>query len=251
MTTEQQKKKENPLWNIAFNIVIPILVLNRFDNVLARLQKAGLVLPDFFNHPSAIPATALILALMFPLGYFLYDWVEKKKTNFISILGFVGILLTGIIGVFQLPTGLIAYKEASIPLIIGIAVLATIKSPFPLLKKLLYNPDLMKIEKIDAILAEKNAQPEFDKILVNSSYFLACSFFLSAILNFVLAKIIMHSPAGTPEFNAEYSKMLGLSWPVIALPSTIVMGFVLWYLFRSLKRLTGLTVEEMFNIEEK
>ncbi len=128
-------------------------------------------------------------------------------------------------------------------------MLVTIKSPFPLLKKLLYNPELMKTEKIDGILAEKNAQPEFEKILANSSYLLAASFFLSAVLNFVLAKIIMHSPAGTPEFNAEYSKMLGLSYPVIALPSTIVMGFVIWYLFRSLKRLTGLTMEEMFNIE--
>ena len=130
-----KKKKENPLWSIVFNIVIPILVLNRFEKILTRLQNAGLVLPDFFSHPSVVPAMALITALLFPLGYFLYDWFTKKKTNFISILGFVGILLTGIIGVFQLPTELIAYKEASIPLIIGIAVLATIKSPFPLLKK--------------------------------------------------------------------------------------------------------------------
>jgi hypothetical protein len=229
----KKEKKENPLWNLAFNIVIPILVLNKFSK------------PEYFG-----AVYALIFALAFPLGYFLFDWVKKKKTNFISILGFVGILLTGIIGVFQLPTEWIAFKEASIPLIIGIAVIATIKSPFPLLKKLLYNPDLMKTEKIDAILEEKNAQAEFDKILVKSSYMLAGSFFLSAVLNYVLAKIIMHSPAGTDAFNEEYSKMLGLSWPVIALPSTIVMGFVIWYLFRSLKRLTGLTMEEMFNIEE-
>ncbi len=229
----KKEKKENPLWNLAFNIVIPILVLNKFSK------------PEYLG-----AVYALIFALAFPLGYFLFDWVKKKKTNFISILGFVGILLTGIIGVFQLPTEWIAFKEASIPLIIGIAVIVTIKSPFPLLKKLLYNPDLMKIEKIDAILEEKNAQGEFDKILVRSSYMLAGSFFLSAVLNYVLAKIIMHSPAGTDAFNEEYSKMLGLSWPVIALPSTIVMGFVIWYLFRSLKRLTGLTMEEMFNIEE-
>ncbi len=231
--TTKKEKKENPLWNLVFNIVIPILVLNKFSK------------PEYLG-----AIYALIFALAFPLGYFLFDWVKKKKTNFISILGFVGILLTGIIGIFQLPTEWIAFKEASIPLIIGIAVIVTIKSPFPLLKKLLYNPDLMKTEKIDAILEEKNARAEFDKILVKSSYMLASSFFLSAVLNFVLAKIIMHSPAGTDAFNEEYSKMLGLSWPVIVLPSTIVMGFVIWYLFRSLKRLTGLTMEEMFNIEE-
>lgn len=233
MSTQQKQKKENPLWNLAFNIVIPILILNK----LSKPEELGAVY-------------ALMLALAFPLGYGLFDWFKKKKTNFISILGFAGIFLTGIIGVFELPTELIAYKEASIPLIIGIAILVTIKTPFPLVKKLLYNPEVMDVEKIEGILAEKNAQSAFDKILVKSSYFLSGSFFLSAALNFILAEIIMKSPSGTPAFNDEYSRMLGLSWPVIALPSMVVMGFIMWYLFRSLTKLTGLKFEEMFNIEE-
>ncbi len=234
MSTEKKQKKENPIWNLAFNIVIPILVLNK----LSKPDELGAVY-------------ALLLALAFPLAYGLWDWFKKKKTNFISILGFAGIFLTGIIGVFELPTELIAYKEASIPFIIGVAIIATIKTPFPLVKKLLYNPEIMDVEKIDDILTEKDAKTDFDKILVKSSYFLSASFFLSAVLNFVLAKVIMHSPSGTPAFNDEYSKMLGLSWPVIALPSMVVMGFVMWYLFRSLTKLTGLKFEEMFNIEDK
>lgn len=233
MSTENKQKKENPIWNLAFNIVIPILILNK----LSKPEELGAVY-------------ALMLALAFPLGYGLFDWFKKKKTNFISILGFAGIFLTGIIGVFELPTELIAYKEASIPLIIGIAILVTIKTPFPLVKKLLYNPEVMDVEKIEGVLAEKNAQSAFDKILVKSSYFLSGSFFLSAALNFILAEIIMKSPSGTPAFNDEYSRMLGLSWPVIALPSMVVMGFIMWYLFRSLTKLTGLKFEEMFNIEE-
>lgn len=196
------------------------------------------------------PVYTLILALGFPLGYGLFDWFRKKKANYISILGFAGIFLTGIIGVMQLPTELIAYKEASIPLIIGLAILVTVKSPFPLVKKLLYNPEIMDVEKIEAILIEKSAKERFDKILVNSSYLLSASFFLSAVLNFVLAKIIMHSPSGTPAFNDEYSRMLGLSWPVIALPSMVVMGFIMWYMFRALTKLTGLKFEEMFNVED-
>ncbi|MDR1760969.1 MAG: hypothetical protein LBR55_00820 [Bacteroidales bacterium] len=242
------QKKENPLWNIVFNIVIPILILNRFDRIVQRLQKAEIISPELFSSPSAIPATALIIALLFPLGYFLYDWLRARKTNFISILGFVGILLTGIIGVFQLPTELIAYKEASIPLIIGIAVLVSMKTPFPLLKKLLFNPDIMNMEKIDAILKEKNLQTEFDSTINRSSYYLAASFFFSAIMNFVLAKIIMHSPAGTPEFNAEYSRMLGLSFPVIAIPATIIMVVVLLYLFKKIKQFTGLEMEDIIKM---
>lgn len=234
MSTENKKKKENPIWNLAFNIVIPILILNKLK-----------------NHIDIGPVYTLMLALAFPLGYGLYDWFKKKKANFISILGFAGIFLTGIIGVMQLPTELIAYKEASIPLIIGIAILVTVKSPFPLVKKLLYNPEIMDVERIEGILIEKNAKERFDKILVNSSYLLSCSFFLSAVLNFVLAEIIMQSPSGTPAFNDEYSRMLGLSWPVIALPSMVVMGFIMWYMFRALTKLTGLKFEEMFNVEEE
>lgn len=234
MSAEIKKKKENPLWNLMFNIIIPILILNKLN----KYMDVG-------------PVYTLMLALAFPLGYGLYDWFKKKKTNFISILGFAGIFLTGIIGVFELPTEWIAFKEASIPLIIGIAILVTVKTPFPLVKKLLYSPEIMDVERIESILIEKNAKERFDKILVNSSYLLSCSFFLSAVLNFVLAKIIMHSPSGTPAFNDEYSRMLGLSWPVIALPSMVVMGFIMWYMFRALTKLTGLKFEEMFNVEDK
>ncbi len=232
MTTEKQKK-ENPFWSLAFNIIIPILVLNK----LGKFIEVG-------------PVITLCVALAFPLLYGVFDWFKKKKANFISIVGFAGIFLTGIIGVFELPTEWIVFKEASIPFIIGVAILVTIKTPFPLVKKLLYSPEIMDVEKIDAILIEKNAKERFDKILVNSSYLLSFSFFLSSVLNFVLARIIMHSPSGTPAFNDEYSKMLGLSWPVIVVPSMIVMAFILWYLFSSLTKITGLKFEEMFNIEE-
>lgn len=231
--TTSKPTKENPFWSLAFNIIIPILVLNK----LGKFIEVG-------------PVVTLCVALAFPLIYGVSDWFKKKKANFISILGFAGIFLTGIIGVFELPTEWIAFKEASIPFIIGVAILVTIKTPFPLVKKLLYSPEIMDVEKIDAILIEKNAKERFDKILVNSSYLLSFSFFLSSVLNFVLARIIMHSPSGTPAFNDEYSKMLGLSWPVIVVPSMIVMAFILWYLFSSLTKITGLKFEEMFNVEE-
>ena len=41
----------------------------------------------------------LIIALLFPIIYFLNDFIKNSKTNFISILGFVNILLTGLIGI--------------------------------------------------------------------------------------------------------------------------------------------------------
>ena len=74
----------------------------------------------------------------------------------------------------------------------------------------------------------------------------AGSFFLSSVLNYALAKILLVSPPGTPEYSAELGKMTGLSFPVIALPCTLVMMGALLYLFRQIKRLTDLELEQIF-----
>lgn len=74
---------------------------------------------------------------------------------------------------------------------------------------------------------------------------LAASFLVSAILNFVLAKILIQSPSGTAEFNAELGKMTALSFPVIALPSTAIMLVALWYIFGKLKKLTNLEFDDL------
>ena len=230
------EKKENALISIIFNIIIPVVILSKFT-----------------TSDSLGPVYGLIAALAFPTIYFFYDFLKRRKTNFISIIGFVSILLTGIIGVFEFPSEWIAFKEAAVPLIIGLAVLISLKTPFPLVRKLLYNKDFLDTEHIDSILRERNSEAQFDKILVNSTYMLAASFLLSSILNFTLAKILIHSQSGTEAFTQELARMTALSYPVIALPSSIVMMLALWYLFRSIRKLTDLSFEELFatHIQEK
>ena len=43
--------------------------------------------------------------------------------------------------------------------------------------------------------------------------------------------------------------MTALSYPVIALPSTIVLVFALFYVYNRLSKLTGLEFEQLFNID--
>ncbi|NNC99568.1 MAG: hypothetical protein HKN85_05255 [Gammaproteobacteria bacterium] len=74
---------------------------------------------------------------------------------------------------------------------------------------------------------------------------LASSFVLSAVLNFVLAKWIVVSPSGTEAFNSELGTMNLMSYPVIVLPCMVVTIFTLFYVIRNIKRLTGLSLEEM------
>ena len=228
-TNKQAKKNENLLISIVFNIVIPVLILSKFTTE----DRLG-------------PIWGVVVALLFPISFFFYDYFKQKKTNFISIIGFVSILLTGVIGIFEFPSEWLAYKEAAVPLLIGIAVLISLKTPFPLVKKLLYQEEILDVEEINGILKEKNKEPELENVLKNTTYMLAASFLLSAILNFVLAKILIKSPTGTEAFAQELADMTMYSYVVIALPSTCVMMIALWYLFKQLKKLTGLETEKLF-----
>ena len=79
---------------------------------------------------------------------------------------------------------------------------------------------------------------------------MAGSFVLSALLNFGLARYMLTSPAGTPEFNAQLGRMNVLSWPVIVLPSMVVTMIIFWQLMSGIKRLTGLGLEEIMRIEQ-
>ncbi|MCQ2369475.1 MAG: hypothetical protein MJ007_03235 [Paludibacteraceae bacterium] len=222
--------RSNPIVSIIISIVIPAIILSKFSDA-AHLG----VLPGF------------LIALAFPIGQSLYELIVQKKVGFIAIVGLVSIFCTGIIGVLELPTEWLAYKEAAVPLLIGAAVVISLKTPYPLIKKLFYNKELMDVERIDEKLKENGSEEKFEKVLRNSTYMVGASFLLSAVLNFTLTKIIVTSPAGTEAFNQELGKLTALSYPVIALPSTIVMVIALWYLFKQMTKLTGLPFEELMS----
>ena len=73
------------------------------------------------------------------------------------------------------------------------------------------------------------------------------TFFFSATMNYLLATWIVTSPAGSPEFNEELGRMTILSYPVIAIPCMIMMIAILFMLWRSIHKLTDLTLEEAIN----
>ncbi|GDY27974.1 hypothetical protein AHAT_38640 [Agarivorans sp. Toyoura001] len=187
----------------------------------------------------------LIVALAFPLGWGLFELIRYRKFNFIALLGLVSVLLTGGIGLFELDTKWLAIKEAAIPAVIGIAVLVSTFTPYPLVKALLFNPDIMDVEKIQQRLAEHNSGAAFEARLLKATYFIAGSFAFSATMNYILAKWLVTSPAGTSAFNEELGQLTLYSYPMIALPSMVMMMAVFYYLWRTIHSLTGLELEEV------
>ena len=74
---------------------------------------------------------------------------------------------------------------------------------------------------------------------------LAATFFFSAVGNFILTRWIVSSPAGTTAFNEELGRLTLLSYPIIAVPSMVMMMGLMFWLARGAKALTGLDLGDM------
>jgi hypothetical protein len=220
--------KPRPWVDLLVSIIIPSVILMKFSGD---------------EHLGSV--NALLIGLAFPLGWGLFELIRYHKKNFIAVLGLVSVGLTGGIGLLELDAQWLAVKEASIPAIIGLAVLISTKTKYPLVRTLLYNPNILDVHKIQEVLERNNQTKEFDKRLLNATYLFSGTFLFSSIMNYVLARWIVTSPSGTQAFNEELGRMTLLSYPMIAIPSTVMMMFIFYYLWRTIRRLTGFTLEEV------
>lgn len=220
---------ENPLADLIINIVIPTLVLLKFSTP----ERLG-------------PRDALIVALAFPIVFMIYKFIKTRKANPIAIVGFVSVLLTGGLGLLKLDGFWFAVKEAMVPSLFAFIILASVKWDSPLAHMFFYNEKFIDIEKVNIALTERNTHQELHSLLTSSTVFLAGSFFLSAILNFSLALVLLKGQSGTPEFNTQLAKMHAYSFPVVAVPCVATMMLVFRRLLKGIERITGLTSDSIF-----
>ncbi|MFT4732143.1 MAG: intracellular septation protein A [Gammaproteobacteria bacterium] len=229
-TVHEQPKQTGFLGNLIFNIAVPVLVMS----YLSSDEYLG-------------PAWSIVLALAFPLFFGIYDLKQTKKVNVFSVLGIVSVLLTGGISLLKLPAEYIAIKEAAIPALIGLAVIITQYGKKPLVKVLILNDQLVNWPKLNSTLEEKGLTIVFNSKVAVSSYIVASSFFLSSALNYLLAKWILVSEPGTTAYTEELGRMTALSYPVIVIPSMILLIFALMYLFKQISKVTGEPIESFLH----
>ncbi len=219
--------KPNTLIELLITLIIPSLILMK----LSGPEDLGVV-------------NALLLALAFPLLWGARDFLMRRKLNLFAALGLVSILLTGGIGLLQLDTQWLAIKEAAVPGVIGLVVVVSAYTRKPLVRVLLFSPALMNVDQIQQNLNQRGTGDLFEARLKTATWMLGGSFFFSAVMNYILATWIVVSPAGTAAFNAELGRLTLLSYPMIALPSMLIMMAVLFYLTRTIRELAGLKLAE-------
>lgn len=232
-TDKPKQKPEHGILNLVFNVIVPAVILHKASNRLG-------------------PLPALLIALAFPLGFGIYDLWKKKKWNPLSILGFTNVLVTGSLAVLGLGGIWFSIKEAFFPFAIGVFVWFSAKKEKPLIHAFLINHQTMHVDTIDTKLRENQKEKEFVEHLQFSTKLLAGSFFFSAILNFFLAQRIfvqldanLDATALAVALNQQIGEMTAWSAGVIVVPSTCFLIYILWYLLKGIRELTGLTTEQI------
>ena len=188
----------NPLLELGITVILPAIVLMQ----LSSSERLG-------------PAGALVLALAFPVGWGLREAFTRRKLSPMAVLGVVSTLLTGGIGLLKVDPYWLAVKEAAVPGLIGVAVLGSNWTRWPLIRIFVFNRQIFDVDRIEAALASRGTTVPFELRLRRGTVYLAGTFAFSAVLNFVLARWVVTSPAGTEAFNAELGRLTLLSYPVI------------------------------------
>ena len=228
MTDKGVAKPDNLVVNLLLNILVPTLILVKFSGE----GQLG-------------PRLGILVALAFPVGYGVWDYWRAGRVNFFAALGVVNVVLTGGMSLLAVDPRYIAVKEAAVPGVLAVAILGSLKTPFPLVRVFFYNDMVLATGRIDAALRRHGAVAEFERALVRTSWMLAGSFALSAALNYFLARRVLVSEPGTEAFNVELGTLTALSLPVIAVPAMLVTMGALVYLFRAIMRLSGLGGEDI------
>jgi len=237
--------KENLWLNIFFNLLLPIFILKKGDDWFGGYIGELLDAP---SNSSVVASVLLVCAVLFPFGYGVADFLRRNKLNILSILGAVSALLTGGIGL--VPGGSVtmyAIKEAALPGLIGILIVLTLNTKNPLVKMFLFNPDIFDVDKIKHCLEINNSERAFNRLLAQCTWLLAGTFGVSAILNFILAKIIVVTEPflDMAAFNDEIGVMMMWSFPVISLPCMLVSAYAFWKITKGINALTGLSLEDI------
>lgn len=258
MTTETKTPKpaqEHPLANILINVLIPVLALSLLSKDPAIQEMLGKAVKPWHIGP----LKALIIALAFPICYGLWFFAKTKKMNFFSGLGLLSVLLTGGLTLFlwnkdgtvkEHAAVLFGLKEASIPFVLGIAIIASHWSKTPLLRTFLYTDSIFDINKIEGKVRELGVEIDYRKVLLNATLLFAASFFVSTLLNFGMAMYFLGdldhaAPDAMSEFNAKVAKVTGWGFLVIGVPIMVFLLLTLKRLLNGLRGITGFNDEEL------
>ena len=191
------------------------------------------------------------IALLFPVAYFIYDFFKRKNVNVISILGFINVLLTGGIGIFGERFGLsknwFIIKEGALPSFIGLGLIILRRLRKNLFNKILLNDIIFDNHKINSAIKYEE-QNEFENIVYSAGSHFIAGLFMSSIIQFILASLIVTSNPGQSSFNEQVATMTWVSFLAVFVITMSVVGKGYLGLISGVEKITGLKREDFLKV---
>jgi uncharacterized membrane protein YhdT len=226
-----QKEQPHPFADLLLTIILPSIILE----FLSKPERLG-------------PAWALVVALLLPLGFGIYCFINKRGLNFFSVLGLVAILVTGGLGLLNLSAGWFAAKEAAFPVFLGLAFPLSFMWGKPLVTELLLNPQVINHNLLQSSLNTETKKTAFQQLLKQASWALLGTMLLSAVANALLVLYYLRDTVpGTEAYTQAIGRQNWVGFIVIGVPMmAVTMALLLWML-RRLQGLTGLQRDDLMN----
>ena len=169
----------------------------------------------------------------------------------------MNVLMTGGLALFHVAGIWFAVKEASFPLLLGLFILLSAYGKTPFFTYLVQQVPWLKHE-ISRLHTEGVRSEKLSRLLMQSTFLFSCSFFISALLNFILA-LYVFSPTeglesvarGTQLLNQQIADMTWIGFVVIGLPLTVFAGWILWRFLKQLSQITGKPLPEILENIQK
>jgi hypothetical protein len=130
-----------------------------------------------------------------------------------------------------------------LPIIIALVLIIMSKYRQSSFNNILLNEVLFDNDKI-RISIKEDMQYEFEYIVRKAGYYLIGGFFISSIIQFTLAYLIVVSNPGESSFNKEVSTMTWVSYIAVLLPTMLIVGKGYLGLISDIEKITGLKKED-------
>ena len=130
-----------------------------------------------------------------------------------------------------------------LPIIIALVLIIMSKYRQSSFNNILLNEVLFDNDKI-RISIKEDMQYEFEYIVRKAGYYLIGGFFISSIIQFTLASLIVVSSPGESSFSKEVSTMTWVSYIAVLLPTMLIVGKGYLGLISDIEKITGLKKEE-------
>jgi hypothetical protein len=212
-------------------------------DLAANLAWPWAVLTFVSDDATLGPRWGPAVAMIGPLVHAVWRRMHRGRTSPLSVLVIVSIGLNAALGFVPLDASWFAWKEAALPVVMGLGIAATALRGPGLVRDLV--EELLDPAKLAGALAEKGAAETCLRRMRRGTIEFGLVSVGSGVLSGIVARMFVTSPTGSAGFAAELGRYTAWSYALVNLPALVATALVLRGVLAALEDGTGRTFETL------